>query len=111
MVLHVLRVLDACLRPLSLGPLLLVTDVAHIAQELDVGLVRLRRSVSAVNRVTWGYHARWLERVHTLNEKGKTEMILLKACTYKVDNAKGRLYNLRYGEHNLAYQEYLGVYG
>ena len=35
--------------------------------------------------------------LHTLNEKGKkvTQMVLLSACRYQVDDAKGPVYNLR----------------
>ena len=90
---------------LSLGPLLLVTDVAHVAHVVSkcgsgIGYTSGASSpfyFSCEKCATGGYHAGWLRRRHTMNEKGKkvTEMMLLKACTYQIDNAKGHVYNLR----------------
>ena len=77
---------------LSLGPLLLVRDVTHVAHVVSKcgSGTRCMSGVSSPfcfsreSSDTGGYHAGWLQHLHTMNEKAKkvTEMILLKACTY-----------------------------
>ena len=76
---------------LSLGPLLLVTDSAHIAHDVSKcgsgnGRVSSPFCFICESSDTGGYHGGWPQRLHTLNEKGKkvTEMILLKACTTRL---------------------------
>ena len=90
---------------LTLGPLLLVGDVAHVAHVVSKWGSGTRCTSDASSPfcfrcesfATGGYHAGSLQRLRTMNEKGKKvrELILLPACTYQVDNAKGQMYNLR----------------
>ena len=77
---------------LSLGPLLLLWDVAHVAHLVSKCGSGTRCTSRASSPFFFGcesydtarYYAGWLQRLHALNEKGKklTEMNPLKACTY-----------------------------
>ena len=55
------------------------------------------QSVRAICHLRARYHASRRQRLHAFNAKGKkvADMVLLKACTYRVDNAKGHMYNFR----------------
>ena len=102
---HNLRVWDACLCPIFAAT---ATREGHIARVVSkCGSQRGCRSAAYVplrffgkscpRCDTCGSHAGWLQRLHTLNEKGKkvTETILPKVCAYPVDNAKGQVCHWR----------------
>ena len=81
---------------LSMGPLLLLMDAAHVVSKCGsrtgcTSGTSLPFCFTCESSHRGANHASWLQRLHTLNEKGQkvTEMILLKACTYEVDQCQG----------------------